>query len=105
MATVSAGILMYRRHHGMVQVMLVHPGGPYFKNKDLGSWSIPKGEVAEGEDMLTAAQREFEEEIGFRPTGQFIQLSPVKQKGGKVVHAWAVKGDFDIDTFKSNTFT
>ncbi len=85
--------------------MLVHPGGPFFRNKDEGAWSIPKGEVTAGEDFLDAARREFEEETGFTPAGQFIPLKPVKLKSGKVVHAWATAGDFDAGSCKSNTFT
>jgi predicted NUDIX family NTP pyrophosphohydrolase len=90
---VSAGLLMYRIRDGKLQVLLAHPGGPYFKNKDEGAWTIPKGEIEAGEDMLAAAQREFEEETGVTPAGPFIPLTPVKQKGVKIVHAWAFEGD------------
>ena len=101
----SAGLLMFRRQaNGTLQFLLVHPGGPFFKNKDTGNWSIPKGEVIAGEDLLTAAIREFEEETGSRPTGDFIQLSPVTQKSGKIVHAWAVEGNIDPTSIQSNTF-
>jgi predicted NUDIX family NTP pyrophosphohydrolase len=83
---------------------LVHPGGPFWTKKDLGAWSIPKGEFQEGEDPLEAAQREFEEETGFPISGQFIHLSSLKQKSGKIIHAWAVEGDIDPVEIKSNTF-
>ena len=86
---VSAGLLMYRTRDGKLEVLLAHPGGPFFQNKDAGAWPIPKGEVATGEDLLEAAKREFKEEIGTEPTGPFTALTPVKQKGGKVVHAWS----------------
>lgn len=102
---VSAGLLMYRHRDGKLQVLLAHPGGPFFKNKDEGSWSIPKGEIESKEDFLEAAQREFEEETGIKPVGPFIELTPVKQKGGKVVHAWAFEGDCDPTGIVSNTFT
>ena len=96
---------MYRRRGGRVEVLLVHPGGPFWRNKDAGAWSIPKGEVQAGEDPLAAARREFEEELGLRAEGPFTQLSPVKQRGGKVVHAWAFEGDCDPAAIRSNTFT
>ena len=96
---------MYRRRGGRVEVLLVHPGGPFWRNKDAGAWSIPKGEVQAGEDLLAAARREFEEELGLRAEGPFTQLNPVKQKGGKVVHAWAFEGDCDPAAIRSNTFT
>ena len=102
---VSAGLLMYRRDEGGLQVLLVHPGGPFFRNKDEGAWSIPKGEVGPGEDPLAAAVREFAEETGVEPTGPFLALTPVKQKGGKVVHAWAFEGDCDPAALVCNTFT
>ena len=86
-------------------MLLVHPGGPLWRNKDEGAWSIPKGEVGEGEDLLDAAKREFQEETGFTPTGQFMPLKPVKQKSGKVVHAWMVEGDLDTASISSNSFT
>ena len=88
-----------------LQVLLAHPGGPYFVSKDDGAWSIPKGEPEPDEDLLLTAQREFEEETGLKPTGPFIPLKPIQQKGGKIVHAWAFKGDCDPATLKSNTFT
>jgi predicted NUDIX family NTP pyrophosphohydrolase len=104
MPRISAGLLMYRTHSGNLQVLLAHPGGPFFKNKDDGSWTVPKGEVEEGEDLLSTAQREFKEETGIAPNGPFIQLMPIKQKGGKIVHAWGFEGDFDPRTIVSNTF-
>ncbi|MBM4002571.1 MAG: NUDIX domain-containing protein [Planctomycetes bacterium] len=105
MARVSAGLLMYRIRDGKLQVLLGHPGGPFFKNKDDGVWTIPKGEVEPEEDLLETARREFEEETGFVPTGSFIALKPIVQKGGKIVHAWAFQGDCDPDAIVSNTFS
>jgi len=99
----SAGILMYKRHAGELRVLLAHPGGPLWAGKDDGVWTIPKGEFKD-EDALAAARREFEEETGFVAEGEFIALKPVTQKGGKVVHAWAVAGDVDARTAKSNFF-
>jgi predicted NUDIX family NTP pyrophosphohydrolase len=105
MPRISAGLLMYRSKEGAIQVLLAHPGGPFFSNKDQGSWSIPKGEPDADEDLLVTAQREFEEETGMKPTGPFIPLMPIKQKGGKIVHAWAFEGDCDPSSLQSNTFT
>src|SRR5713101_65978 len=105
MSRISAGLLMYRIYGGTLQVLLAHPGGPFFKNKDEGAWSIPKGEIEPGEDLLEAAKREFEEETGVTPTDTFTALTPIKQKGGKIVHAWAFKGDCDPSGIVSNTFT
>ena len=105
MAKQSAGLLVYRRQGRGLQVLLVHPGGPFFRNKDIGAWSVPKGELDAGEDPLQAAIRELEEETCYRITGTFIPLDPVKQKSGKTVQAWAVEGDMDTATFISNTFT
>jgi predicted NUDIX family NTP pyrophosphohydrolase len=99
----SSGLIMYRRADDRVEVLLVHPGGPFWKNKDLGAWSIPKGEAAEGENLLACAKREFEEETGFKPSGDFFELRPIKQKSGKIVHAWAFEGDCDPTTIVSNT--
>jgi predicted NUDIX family NTP pyrophosphohydrolase len=96
---------MYRTVGGDTQVLLAHPGGPFFKNKDEGAWSIPKGEIEPDEDYLEAAKREFAGETGITPTGSFIELTPVKQKGGKIVHAWAFDGDCDPTKIVSNTFT
>ena len=102
-AKLSAGILMFRRRPRGLEVLLAHHGGPFWAARDAGAWTIPKGEPIADEDLLKTAQREFGEEIGFTPEGDFIPLSPVKQKSGKVVHAWAVEGDFDTSTAKSNT--
>ena len=101
----SAGILLYRRVRGHLEVLLVHPGGPFWKNKDAGAWTIPKGEIAPGEDGLACALRELKEETGYACTGAAVPLPPVKQKGGKVVHAWAAEGDFNPAALVSNTFT
>jgi predicted NUDIX family NTP pyrophosphohydrolase len=102
---VSAGLLMFRRRDGELEVLLVHPGGPFFAKKDEGAWTIPKGEAALDEDFLTRAQIEFEEELGIRPHGNWIELGSIKQKGGKTVHAWAFEGDLpDSFKLKSNTF-
>src|SRR5213079_1376391 len=89
----SAGLLMFRRRNNKFEVLLVHPGGPFFARKDDGAWTIPKGEAAPGEDLLTRAQIEFEEELGFQARGEWIELGSTKQKGGKTVHAWAFEGD------------
>jgi predicted NUDIX family NTP pyrophosphohydrolase len=96
---------MFRRGKEGLEVLLVHPGGPFFRNKDMGSWTIPKGEAAEEEDLRTRAKIEFEEELGITPTDEWIDLGHVKQKGGKTVHAWAFEGDLEPDfTLASNTF-
>ncbi len=100
----SAGILLYRFNHNVLEVFLVHPGGPFWRGKENGAWSIPKGEFTDGEDPLLAAKREFEEETGKKIAGDFIQLNPVKQKAGKMVYAWAVEGDIDPTAIVSNTF-
>lgn len=105
MAKTSAGILLYRLRDDKLEVLLVHPGGPYFRNKDEGAWSIPKGETDGEEDLLAVALRELAEETGLQPAGPFTALKPIKQKGGKVVHAWASTGDCDPARIKSNTFT
>ena len=105
MAKQSAGILMYRRGPEGLEVLLVHPGGPFWAGKDLGSWSVPKGEVGADEDPLAAAKREFQEETGVAVTGALRALSPVKQKSGKLVCAWAVQGDLDPANVRSNTFS
>lgn len=96
---------MYRMRGGRVELLLVHPGGPFWNKKDAGAWSIPKGEISAGEDELDAARREFSEETGIFPQGEFIPLGQIVQKGGKVVRAWAFEGDYDPATLKSNTFT
>ena len=103
MPKLSAGLLMYRRSGRDFAVLLVHPGGPFWAKKDLGAWSIPKGEYAPGEDPLAAARREFEEETGARPTGTVQPLGEVIQAGGKRVSAWAIEGDFDPAALVSNT--
>jgi predicted NUDIX family NTP pyrophosphohydrolase len=102
---ISAGLLMFRRIHNQLEVLLAHPGGPFFAHKDEGIWTIPKGEAAPGEDLLTRAQIEFEEEVGLRPHGEWIELGSIKQKGGKIVHAWGFEGDLP-ESFqcKSNLF-
>lgn len=100
----SAGILLYRMHGKELQVLLVHPGGPFWKNKDDGAWTIPKGEFTDGEEALDAAKREFREETGMKVNGKSIPLSPVKQKSGKWIYAWAIMGDIDPATIQSNSF-
>ncbi|WP_264537938.1 NUDIX domain-containing protein [Flavobacterium sp. N1736] len=100
----SAGILLYKFIDVTIYFLLVHPGGPFWKNKDLESWSIPKGEFTDDEDSLGAAKREFQEETGFEIEGDFIKLEPVKLKSGKKVFAWAVDFDIDVALIKSNEF-
>ncbi len=100
----SAGILPFRRK-AEVEVFLVHPGGPFWARKDTGAWSLPKGEFATPEDLLTAAKREFKEETSFVASGQFIELEPVKQPSGKIIFAWALEYDCDATKIKSNTFS
>jgi predicted NUDIX family NTP pyrophosphohydrolase len=104
MTKTSAGILLFRRRPAGVEVMLVHPGGPFWAKKDAGSWSMPKGLADEGEDLLAAAKREFAEETGMRVEGAFLGLGAHKQPGGKTIVAWALEGDFDPKTLKSNIF-
>ncbi|HUQ71700.1 MAG TPA: NUDIX domain-containing protein [Planctomycetaceae bacterium] len=104
MSKTSAGLLMYRHRNGGSEVLLAHPGGPFFRNKDDGAWTIPKGEVEPSEDFLATALREFTEETGLTPTGPFTPLSPVKQKGGKTVNARAFEGDCDPAKIQSNPF-
>jgi len=104
MPKLSAGVLMYRFRIGELQVFLVHPGGPFWTKKDLESWSIPKGEYAAGEEPVTAAAREFQEETGFEIHGELRELGVVKQAGGKVVSAWCFEGDCEPDHLVSNTF-
>ncbi len=104
--TASAGILLYRRRGELLEVLLVHPGGPFWVRRDAGAWSIPKGEYAPDEDPLSAARREFEEELGVAfPQSQPRDLGHITQKAGKVVRAWAVNGDVDVASISSNTFT
>jgi predicted NUDIX family NTP pyrophosphohydrolase len=101
----SGGILLFRRLAGRLQVMLVHPGGPYWENKDEGVWSIPKGQFEESEGPLEAARREFAEETGFDAEGEFIELGELVQPSKKIVHAWALEDDLDTTSIRSNTFT
>lgn len=100
---ITAGLLLYRRR-GEPEVFLVHPGGPFWTKKDAGAWSLPKGEIGEGEDPLQAAKREFTEETGFPIEGEFRPLDPIKQSGGKVVQAWAIEADCDPAQVRSNLF-
>jgi predicted NUDIX family NTP pyrophosphohydrolase len=104
MASKSAGILAFRVNAKKLEVLLVHPGGPFWRNKDLGAWSIPKGEYGPGEEAETAARREFHEELGIEMTQALLPLGDVRQKGGKVVTAFAIEADIDVDTIQSNTF-
>ena len=101
----AAGILMYRRGASGLEVLLAHPGGPLWARKDAGSWTMPKGQFTDGELPLDAARREFEEEMGTAPTGNFQPLGTVKQPSGKVIHAWAAESDFDARTVRSNLFS
>ncbi|HZM15918.1 MAG TPA: NUDIX domain-containing protein, partial [Candidatus Krumholzibacteria bacterium] len=100
----SAGLLLYREVSGRLEVLLVHPGGPFWAQKDDGAWSIPKGEIGDGEDPLTAARREFEEETGFSAEGEVIPLHTLRQPSGKLVHAFAMQKDIDASRVQSNTF-
>jgi predicted NUDIX family NTP pyrophosphohydrolase len=100
----SAGLLMYRSKPSGLEVFLVHPGGPFWAKKDLGAWSIPKGEPEPDEAPLRAAIREFEEETGIKPSGAFLELRPIRQKAGKTVLAWAFEGDADHQSIRSNSF-
>jgi predicted NUDIX family NTP pyrophosphohydrolase len=100
----SAGILLYRFQKDGVEVFLVHPGGPFWVNKDLGSWSVPKGEYNDDEDALKAAQREFQEETGLSIQGNFIELGEVRQPSGKRVMVWALENDQEVENIRSNTF-
>jgi predicted NUDIX family NTP pyrophosphohydrolase len=99
---VSAGLLLFRRQGGRLEVLLAHPGGPFWANRDTGAWTVPKGVVEAGEDLLGAARREFGEETGLHLDGPFLPLGSVRQKGGKVVHAWACEGDADPSALVSN---
>ncbi len=105
MRRASAGLLLYRFAAGGLEVMLVHPGGPYWARKDAGAWSIPKGEIEPGEEALSAARREFGEETGASVDGEFVPLQPVKLRSGKLIHAWAVQADFDPASLSSNLFS
>lgn len=101
----SAGLVMFRVHDNRLEVLIVHLGGPFWARKDEGAWFISKGEIEQGEDEFAAAKREFREETGIEPRGEFIALGTVKHKGGKIVHAWAFEGDCDPSSIRSNTFT
>jgi predicted NUDIX family NTP pyrophosphohydrolase len=105
MPQISAGLLLFRQGGKQLEIFLVHPGGPFWRNKDRGAWSIPKGECAPGEDPLLAARRELREETGFDVDGPFTSLRPVRQAGGKIVQAWAAQADLDPSRLVSNTFT
>jgi len=100
---VSAGLLLFRRVHGRLEVFLAHPGGPFWANRDLGAWTIPKGVIDDGEDSLAAAEREFQEETGIAPRGPYFPLGKVVQRAGKTVHGWAWEGDADPASIRSNT--
>jgi predicted NUDIX family NTP pyrophosphohydrolase len=100
----SAGLLVYRRRPSACDVFLVHPGGPFWESRDLGAWSLPKGEFGPDEDPLDAARREFAEETGLEMSGHFVPLAPIRQPGGKIIDAWAVEGDCDPAVIRSNTF-
>jgi predicted NUDIX family NTP pyrophosphohydrolase len=104
-ANLSAGLLLFRRTGGRLEVLLAHPGGPFWAGKDAGAWTIPKGVPRSGEDLLDAARREFTEETGLSPPGPFLPLGDVRQKAGKVVHAWACEGDADPALLTSNTMS
>ncbi|MFI5127283.1 MAG: NUDIX domain-containing protein [Candidatus Acidiferrales bacterium] len=105
MPKASAGLVMYRMRGGKIEVLLVHPGGPFWAKKDAGAWFIPKGETKPDEDLFSAAKREFKEETGLKAEGKFLELGSVKQKSGKVVTAWAFEGDCQPASIKSNTFS
>jgi predicted NUDIX family NTP pyrophosphohydrolase len=105
MAKTSAGLLMYRIENGVLEVLLAHPGGPFWAGKDRGAWFVPKGEIEPGESEMAAAEREFEEETGIRPVGPYLSLGSVKHKSGKTVIAWAFAGTCNPAAVKSNTFT
>jgi predicted NUDIX family NTP pyrophosphohydrolase len=104
MARTSAGVLMYRRRDGVLEIFLVHPGGPFWAKKDLAAWSIPKGEFDPADDALEAAKRELEEETGLAVEGEFRPLEPIRQAGGKIVRAFALEGDGDPEAIRSNFF-
>jgi predicted NUDIX family NTP pyrophosphohydrolase len=104
MAEKSAGLLVYRRKGSAVEFLLAHPGGPFWAKRDAGAWSIPKGLIDEGEETLAAARREFEEEVGQAVEGDFAPLTPLRQKSGKIVHAWMVEADLDLESVRSNLF-
>ncbi len=101
----SAGLLLFRKRNGALEVFLVHPGGPFWAKKDAGAWTLPKGEIGEGEDPLAAARREVSEETGFAPEGDFVPLPPIRQKAGKIVVSWAIEADCDPAQLRSNRFS
>ena len=101
----TAGLMPFRERDGQLEVMLTHPGGPYWAGKDDGAWTIAKGEIEDGESPLATARREFEEETGFSPNGELIELQPLRQRGGKIVHAWAMRADFDAAAMRSHMFS
>lgn len=105
MAKISAGVLLYRFRGKVLEVLLVHPGGPFWSHKENGVWSIPKGEIEPGEELLAAARREFYEETGIEVDGDFYKLKPVKLTSGKIIHAYALKGDLDSSSVHSNNFS
>jgi len=105
MSKTSAGMILFRVREDELEVLLVHPGGPFWKKKDEGAWFVPKGEVEAGEEVLDAAKREFEEETGISAEGEFFALGSVRQKSGKTIFAWAFEGDCDPAEVKSNAFT
>lgn len=105
MAKQSAGILLYRRNRQSLELLLVHPGGPFWTKKDIGAWTIPKGLIEPGEEPLTAARREFAEETGFTVSGPFLELGAFRQPGGKTVLAWAAEGDANPARLSSNLFS
>jgi len=104
MAKQAAGILLYRRGRAGLEVLLAHPGGPLWARKDAGAWTLPKGQFTDSELPLDAAKREFEEEMGSAPSGEFHPLGTIRQPSGKVIHAWAAESDFDVRTVRSNLF-
>lgn len=101
-ARISAGLLLYRRSGSGIELFLAHPGGPFWRRREIGAWTVPKGIIEDGEDPLTAARREFEEETGIVPVGPFLPLGSIRQKAGKTVHAWAWEGDADPGAIRSN---
>lgn len=105
MPRLSSGLLLFRRREGRLEVLLVHPGGPFWRRRDAGGWSLPKGEHEPNEDSLSAARREFAEELGLPPpAGEAIELGAVKQPSGKLIHAWALAADIDVSQIQSNSF-
>lgn len=104
MAEKSAGVLVYRRNGDGIEFLLAHPGGPFWEKRDLGAWSIPKGLIGEDEAILAAARREFEEEVGQAVAGDFAALTPLRQNSGKLIYAWMVEADLDLESFRSNLF-